>query len=218
MRSKLFTFDSIIIGLALLFCVLGCGEKRGPLPILGERDISDNGDTIYHRIPTFKFIDQDSNSIDNNYYKGKVYVTDFFFTSCPTICPKMAEQMLRIYDNYINDARVMLLSHSIDPVRDSVPRLKDYADKLEVSSDKWSFVTGDRSEIYDIAEDYFSIAMEDEEAPGGFNHSGRLILIDWNGHLRSFADGTDTESVNELMKDIDVLLKELESIKENTRN
>lgn len=204
-------FLSFIIAASLL---QSCSDDK-TLPILGHKEVLASGDTLYHKIPKFSFINQDSVFITNKTYEGKIYVSDFFFTACPTICPQMAAQLLRIYKKYEDNDQVMILSHSIDPVRDSVPRLKDYASKLGVSSDKWSFVTGIRTEIYDIAEDYFSIAMEDDEAPGGFNHSGRIILIDWNGHIRSFCDGTDTGEVNGLMKDIDKLIKEYRETIEN---
>ncbi len=208
-NNVLIGFIAFVLAIA---SIQSCTTEVKPLPILGKKEVSADGDTIYHTIPKFSFVDQDSNYITNRTYKDKVYVSDFFFTACPTICPQMAAQLLRIYNHYEGNDMVKILSHSIDPVRDSVPRLKDYANKLGVSSDKWSFVTGIRTEIYDIAESYFSIAMEDEDAPGGFNHSGRFILVDWDGRIRSFCDGTDKDDVNRLMKDIDNLLAEYSMI------
>lgn len=195
----------------LLFTVLlaACSETSEPesLPVIGNHDIDPNtGDTTYHTIPAFSFVDQDSQEVNNATFTGRAYVADFFFTSCPTICPKVKQQMLRIYDRFENDDRLLLLSHTIDTKRDSVARLKEYADGLAVNSDKWHFVTGDRDEIYDIAEDYLSIAREDPDAPGGFDHSGWVILVDKNGHIRSFANGTVAEKMDELMADIDWLL------------
>ncbi len=187
----------------LLFAA--CQQPPEPLPIIGERDII-NGDTIYHTIPDFAFVNQDSQLVTNETFAGKAYVVDFFFTSCPTICPKTAKQMLRLYEHYQNDDRVLLLAHTVDPVRDSVGTLRNYARNLGVESSKWHFVTGNRGELYKIAEDYFSIAKEDPTAPGGFDHSGRFILVDKNRYVRSFCDGTDPESVDQFMKDIDRLL------------
>jgi protein SCO1/2 len=199
------------ISLFLLVVLLAaCGETSAPesLPIIGNHDIDPNtGDTTFHTIPAFSFVDQDSQVVNNATFTGKAYVADFFFTSCPTICPKVKQQMLRIYDRFEDDDRLLLLSHTIDTKRDSVARLKEYADGLAVDTDKWHFVTGDRDEIYDIAEDYLSIAREDPDAPGGFDHSGWVILVDKSGHIRSFANGTVAEKMDELMADIEWLLE-----------
>jgi len=190
--------------------LVGCNLKRTPeaLPILGNSEIV-NGDTIYHQVRDFSFINQDSQEVNNATFEGKAYVVDFFFISCPTICPMVNKQMLRVYDRFKDDDRLLLLAHSIDTKHDTIPRLKQFAQNLGVSNDKWIFVTGIKDSIYSIANDYFSIAIEDPEAPGGFDHSGRLILVDKNRHVRSFCDGTDPESVDRFMKDIEVLLKEM---------
>ena len=180
-------------------------EKK--LPILGERDFV-NGDTIYATIPAFQFVNQDSAIINNDTYKGKIYIVDFFFTHCPTICPKVKKNMLRIYDRYKSNDNVLQLSHTIDPTRDTIGRLKEYASKLNIDSKKWSLVTGDKFEIYNIANRYFAVAKEDPDAPGGFDHSGNIILVDSKGRVRAFADGTDADAVNKFMLDIDLLLKE----------
>lgn len=201
-----------IITLSLLFltaCNFGPSEEA--LPKLGQYNIDKtSGDTTFHRIPDFAFVNQDSLPVTNATFEDKIYVTDFFFTSCPTICPKTTRQMLRLYERYKDDDRFALLAHSIDVKRDSVPRLKQYATNLEVSAPKWHFITGNKDEIYDIAEDYMSIAKDDPTAPGGFDHSGWLILIDKNRHIRSFCNGTDEEAVTAFMKDIDWLLENME--------
>lgn len=201
----------IVIGLLglLLLVVIGCQPSPGneKLPIIGNQDIID-GDTIYHTVPDFAFVNQDSQLITNATFRDKIYVTDFFFTSCPTICPKMKKQLLRLYAKYEKDDRILLLSHSIDTKRDTVPKLRSYATSLGVSSDKWHFVTGDKDAIFEIADDYFSIAKDDPNAPGGFDHSGRFILVDKNRHVRSFCDGTDPVSVDQFMEDIDRLLEQ----------
>lgn len=203
MKSCIYVFVGISLALSLSQCVEGPDQ----LPILGEKEFV-KGDTVYHTIPDFSFMDQDSQVVNNATFTGKAYVVDFFFTSCPTICPKTTRQMLRIYEKYKNDDRIALLAHSIDTRHDSIPKLKKYADNLEVVSSKWHFVTGDKDKIYDIADDYFSIVLDDPSSPGGFNHSGRLILVDKNRHIRSFCDGTDPASVDKFMIDIDKLLSE----------
>ncbi len=179
-----------------------------PLPILGERDISPAGDTIYPTIPDFQFIDQDGQIVNNATFAGKAYVVDFFFIHCPTICPKVKANGLRVYNKFKDNDGVLMLSHSIDVRNDTVAALKHHAEKLGISSKKWHLVTGDHDAIYGIADNYFSVATEDPSAPGGFDHSGRMILVDKNRHVRSFCDGTNAESVDKFMLDIERLLKE----------
>jgi protein SCO1 len=202
----------MLLSISIAFSLFACGNKEQPrtnLPIIGERlGLTASGDTIFPTIPRFAFVDQNRDTVSNGDFEGKIYVVDFFFTHCPTICPKVTAQMLRVYERYKDSASVGLLSHSIDPKRDSVGRLRDYADKLGVKAPKWHFVTGERDSIYAIADDYFSIAKEDPKSPGGFDHSGRLILVDKKRHVRSFCDGTDAEDVDRFIKDIDNLLRE----------
>ncbi len=197
-----------IVSYTLLLILSAC-QDTSPLPILGNQT-EVNGKIEYHTIRDFSFVNQDSMEVTNQTFAGKAYVSDHFFISCPTICPKLSKSMLRIHDKFKNDNRLLLLSHSIDTKYDTIPRLKKYANNLGVSSDKWHFVTGEKDKIMDIAEDYFNIAFEDKDSPGGYNHSGRLILVDKDRHLRAFCDGTDPASVNNFMKDIEKLLKEME--------
>jgi len=137
-------------------------------------------------------------------------VADFFFTTCPTICPKMTMEMRKLYEKYKEDPQVMFLSHSIDPKRDSVGRLKQYATDLGVFGQKsWYFVTGDRKEIFDIGQQaYFVSAKEDHDEPGGIMHSGAFILIDPQKRIRGIYDGTRDEVVGEVSEAIALLKKE----------
>ncbi|TNE64502.1 MAG: SCO family protein [Bacteroidetes bacterium] len=193
------------LALSLFFSCSPSGPKT--LPILGERDVV-NGDTIYPTIPDFAFIDQDSQVVTNATFKDKIYVVDFFFIHCPTICPKVKANGLRIYNKYRNDDRIGMLSHSIDVKNDTVAALKRHAEKLGIDSRQWHLVTGNHDDIYSIADNYFSVAIENPDAPGGFDHSGRLILVDKNRHVRSFCDGTDAADTDRFMQDIDLLLQE----------
>ncbi len=207
---------SILIFIAILpffVTLVGCSGKsnNNKLPYLGRDEIVErNGqkDTVPHKIDDFRFVDQDSTFITPETFANKIYVADFFFTSCPTICPTMKKQMKRVYKRYEDNPRVAFLSHSIDPEHDSVAVLKKYAKDMGVSSAKWHFVTGKKDSIYSIAQDYMVSAREDESAPGGYVHSGAFILVDENRHIRGVYDGTSKEDVNELMEDIQVLLKE----------
>jgi protein SCO1 len=191
----------------LLFIVFSCTPKQSKLPIYGKFQVV-NEDTVYHTIPPFEFIDQDSNLITNETFEGKWYIADFFFTSCPTICPRVKQQLMRIYEKYEQEDRLKFLSHSIDTKRDSVPVLKKYSDKLGITSERWHLVTGDKSSIYKMAPEYFSIAIEDENSPGGYDHSGYIVLIDPERHIRGFCDGTIPEEVDKFMKIIRVALDE----------
>ena len=201
---------------AILFLPACRQEKvQQALPILGEREVVQRevdgkqvSDTLYTRIPDFAFINQDSQQVTNQTFAGKVYVTDFFFTTCPSICPKMKSQLLRVYEKFKDNPRVMLLSHTIDPRHDTVAVLRDYAQRLQVSSQKWHFVTGEKDAIYGMAMHYLVSAMEDGDQPGGFIHSGHFVLVDANRRIRGIYEGTEAGSVDQLMLDIPVLLKE----------
>lgn len=196
--------------LLLTLIVIACDQQTSSekLPFLGNTIFEEN-DTIYHTIQDFQLVDQDSSIVTNETFTDKIYVADFFFTSCPTICPKMKAQMLRVYEKFENNNQVAILSHTIDPTYDTVALLKDYAERLGVSSDKWKFVTGDQDYIYDLAEkSYISLADEDGNAPGGFVHSGAFLLVDKDRRIRGFYDGTVPEQVDVLLNDIERLLKE----------
>ncbi len=193
--------------LLILLSMCSCQTDSSPLPILGRHDISET-DTVYHRIPDFKFINQDSNYVTNSDLKDNIYISDFFFMSCPSICPIVKKQMLRVYDKYKDNDRVKLVSHTIDPKRDTPEKLKKYAQKLNIDDSVWMFLTGEKGEILDIADDYFVAAFEDPDAPGGFDHSGKMILTDTKRHIRAFAEGTDPEDVDQFLIDIDKLLVE----------
>lgn len=194
---------------AFCFLLSACTEKKvSPLPIFGEKEV-EGTDTIYHTIDSFSFVDQDSTVITNETFKDKIYVADFFFTSCRTICPIMKTQMLRVYDSIQADPDVLLLSHSIDPEYDTVGLLHDYAERLGVKSDKWHFVTGNKDDIYKIAQtSYFATALEDKTEADGFIHSGAFLLIDKESRIRGKYDGTREEDVNRLLADIERLKQE----------
>jgi len=188
--------------------------KGGILPILGERIIErdEHGtptDTIFHRIPDFEFVDQDSQIVTGDLVEGKVYVVDFFFTSCPTICPVMKKNMMNFYHAFEHDDRILMLSHSIDTRYDTPEVLHRYAKNIAVNTDRWKFLTGDRDHLYDMATKYLVAASEDPKAPGGYTHSGNIMLIDTNRHIRGYYDGTKSEHVTMLIADTRRLLTEI---------
>ena len=194
-----------ILPLLALSCVYN--PSQDVLPIIGHRDVV-NGDTIYPTIRPFEFTNQEGDRVSNSDFSNHIYITDFFFTSCPTICPKVKQQMLRVHNKYKDNDRVKLVSFTVDPKRDTPEKLKEYAGKLEVGTPKWHFLTGEKDSLHSISSDYMSIALENPDAPGGFDHSGRLILVDENQHVRAFCNGTDPEEVTVFLKKIDILLNE----------
>jgi protein SCO1/2 len=207
----------ILVG--MLLALGGCGSSGDKLPILGQReavtkvvDGKQVTDSTYQAIPDFAFVSQYGDTVTAKTLDNKIYVADFFFTSCPTICPKMKVQLKRVYERFKGNPDVMLLSHTIDPAHDSVPVLKEFSDNLGVSGKQWLFVTGDREKIYDIGQNsYMVTAQADSTAPGGVVHSGAFILVDKAKHVRGIYDGTTEAGVNKLMADIDRLLAEYKS-------
>jgi protein SCO1/2 len=167
-------------------------------------------DTIYHTVPYFSFTDEDGNEFTRDSVEGKIYIVDFFFTHCPTICPRMSQQLRRVQNllDLKEIDEVMILSHTIDPKNDSVGALKAYAEKLE-AGERWKFLLADKEYTYEMAEKgYFLNAMEDENAAGGFLHSKFFMVIDKQKHIRGVYDGTETEDVNRMVEEIKMLLKE----------
>ncbi len=195
----------------LVSCLLlvSCKEEEKTLPVLGNNKIVD-GEEVPHFIPDFAYLSQDSAIITNEFLKKHIYLADCFFTHCPSICPKVTKQMLRIHDEYKSNDKVKLVSFTLDPKRDTPDRLKMYGDNLDIDHDKWYMLHGDKEATYDLCFEFFISAMDDELAPGGINHSGQIVLVDQQNHIRAFADGTDPEAVDDLLKDIKILLKEIE--------
>jgi len=209
--QNLYTFIFLVV-LSLSSC--DSGSKK--LPILGERDWvkkTVNGkevvDTIYNAIPPFVFANQNGDTVTENIVKGKIYVADFFFTTCPTICPVMKRQMLKVYDQFKANKDVMILSHTIDPEHDTPQVLNKFTKDLGVTGDQWQFLTGPKEKIYEIGlKNYMVVAKEDTTAEGGFLHSGAFILVDQDKHVRGIYDGTTEDGTKKLIADIQTLLNE----------
>ncbi|UTW63616.1 SCO family protein [bacterium SCSIO 12741] len=206
-------WSSLLFALIPFFAACDLGGDE-PLPILGRHLYEtkmENGipsiDTIYYKLPDFELDGHRGSTISQSDLKGKVYVADFFFTSCPSICPIMSKNMLALSETFKGNDQVAFLSVSIDPIHDSVPTLKKYSEKLQVQNPNWHFVTGEKDGIFDLAEAYMVSAMEDSRAPGGYAHSGAFILVDAEGHIRAYYDGTKDEDIPEVERDIKRLLK-----------
>ena len=210
--------NSLIIGFAVILLWSACksGSDKTKLPIYGNRAPVTkmvNGkqvtDTIYQTIPPFKFVNQYGDSISNKTLNGNIYVVDFFFTTCPSICPVMHRNMLKVYETFKNTGNFKIISHTIDPKHDSVPVLKKYANKLGISGNTWWFLRGKKEDIYTIAEKNYLVAVkQDSSAAGGYIHAGYFVLIDKQKRIRGSYDGTDPKQVDQLIDDIKTLQSE----------
>ncbi|OAQ39691.1 electron transporter [Pedobacter psychrophilus] len=196
--------------------LFACNSAPKQLPILGSREPVEkivNGktviDTVYQTIPAFSFMNQDSAIINNDSLKNSIYVADFFFTSCPSICPIMSKNLLTVYEKFKDNQEVRFLSHTIDPKHDTIPVLKKYADKLGVKGTQWSFLLGSKDSVYLLAKDgYMSYSKQNDSIPGGYEHSGYFLLVDKDKRIRGAYDGTDKNQVAQMSKDMDILLTE----------
>jgi protein SCO1/2 len=187
-----------------------------------------DGEVQNRKAPQFSFTNQDGDTITNKDLEGKIYLVDFFFTSCPSICPIMTANLMKIQDRFAHYDNFMILSHTVDPNRDTPKKLKEYADNRRIDSKDWHFLTGEKDSLYSAAFEYLSSAMEDSLAAGGFLHTEYFVLVDKEGILRSredddgniigVYDGTDGHQVRELIDDIKVLIAEYElALKKNNK-
>lgn len=163
----------------------------------------------YHKIANFSLINQNGKIITQNDYKDKIYVADFFFTTCQTICPIMTNNMATIQQQFMDDSQVMLLSHSVTPEIDSVAQLKRYAKLKGVKDSKWNLVTGDKKQIYELARKSY-LAVKSNGDGGDFDmiHTENFMLIDKKRQIRGFYDGTDAKAIDRLLDDIKILKQE----------
>lgn len=207
--------SQLIILVVSLF-MIACNDAK-TLPIYGEREAVitkdkagvERIDTLYQTIPAFKFLNQDSTYITQDTFKGKIYVADFFFTSCTTICPTMHRNLKTVYEDFKDNPDVMFLSHTIDFKYDKPSVLKKYAEKLGIQGGKWQFAYGNKEEVYHLAEkSYLTVVQEDSTARDGYIHQGWFVLIDKQKRMRGAYDGTKTEQVEQLKKDMAILLAE----------
>ena len=163
----------------------------------------------FHKIDDFSLVNQNNEIITNETYDGKIYIADFFFTTCPGICPIMKENMIELQDEFINDNDVLLLSHTVTPEIDSVSVLKKYSQEKGVLDTKWNMVTGDKKQIYNLARKSYLVA-EDIESPRQYDmiHTENFVLVDSKRRIRGFYDGTDSDVMDNLISDIKILKKE----------
>jgi protein SCO1 len=205
---KLFALNTILLLLILALKLSGCQENN--LPLMSENQLAAGQlsgspviQTGYGAIPPFKFLNQDSLWVSNETFAGKIYVAEFFFTSCPTICPRMKTQLLRVYNAFKNNPEVLFLSHTLNPAHDSVPVLRAYAQRLGIAGNKWHVVTGNRERIYNMAQNHYLItASQNSLADKSVIHSSAFILVDQQGTIKDLYNGTNEKDVDRMIHDL----------------
>ncbi len=207
MKLKLILKIFLIYSIVFYF---GCSQKKSSvlLPIYGEKKII-AGDTIYHQIASFNLTNQIDQVVNQNTTKNKIYIANFFFASCQSICPMMSNQLQEVQKAFLADDSVLILSHSVNPLHDTVAVLSNYADTYGAKTNKWHLLTGNKKQIYDLAKtSYLVNAFEDDGSPEGFLHSELFLLIDKKARIRGMYDGTNTAEVKKLIEDVKLLKQE----------
>lgn len=203
----------LLAGVALLLA--SCQQEARRLPILGERDVRENpaggaADTVFATVPAFRAHDQNSRVLTNQSLAGQVYLTDFFFATCPGICPKMNGELLKVYRKFGQSPGLSFVSFTIDPDHDTTAVLRDYAQRLGAPTNtNWRFVRTSKDSVFTLARGLFTAAMPDKAAPGGFAHNGTFALVDDQGHVRGLYDSLNPVEVKRLQDDLPVLLAEV---------
>lgn len=215
-RYKIFAIVFFILSAIIVYIIytLKVPEEKLPVyqPDMVNAELVDSTMQYirkYHKIADFKLINQNGDTITQDYYEDKIYIADFFFTTCLTICPIMTDHMVKIQERIKNDDDVYLLSHTVFPVADSVPVLKKYAEEKGVIDEKWNLVTGDKKEIYNLArKSYLATKSTGDAGPYDMIHTENFVLVDKDRQIRGFYDGTDPEAIETLMHDLKVLKAE----------
>lgn len=204
----------IILNTALMsFLLLACKKNSEPLllPVFGEKKLG-NKDTIYHTVGEFNLTNQYRETITLNTVKNKIYVADFFFATCQSICPEMSKNLASVQKEFEDDNSFLILSHSVNPKHDTIEVLNDYSKVYGAKKNKWHFLTGNKKQIYDLAKNSYLVnAFEDDGSAEGFLHSELFLLVDKQGRIRGMYDGTDNASVVKLIADIKLLKTETSS-------
>ncbi|MFN5794218.1 MAG: SCO family protein [Bacteroidota bacterium] len=205
--TYLLVFTSFLfLGLAIFYKLNDKPIKT--LPIYGQKYFNGK-DSVFHTVKAFKFINQNGDSISEKTFEGSIYVADYFFTTCQSICPIMSTQMQLVAKEFSENKKVKFLSHTVNPENDSVNVLYDYAKAHHANAEQWHFVTGDKKQLYNMArESYLLNAEIGDGGPNDFIHTQNFALIDTHKNIRGFYDGTDKKDVQRLIKDIKTLLKE----------
>lgn len=213
--AKFKIFGLVMLGISVVIIVLfyNALQPKETLPVYQPADF--NPELVapelshvkkYHTIADFSLVNQNGDTITQQDYKDKIYVADFFFTTCLTICPIMTNNMEYLQEQFMDDPQVLLLSHSVTPEIDSVPRLKEYALEKGVVDSKWNLVTGDKKQIYELArKSYLAVKTDGDGGPFDMIHTENFILVDQNRRIRGTYDGTKREEMERLLEDLSIL-------------
>ena len=212
-KYKLFALVFSGISLVIIYLIYDALKPNKRLPIYQPNMVNPElvDSTLldvkkYHTIADFKLVNQNGDTITQDNYQGKIYVADFFFTTCPTICPIMTKNMAQLQGSILDDEEIMLLSHSVTPQIDSVARLKKYAMDKGVVDTKWNLVTGDKKQIYELArKSYLAVKTDGDGGPYDMIHTENFILVDKEKRIRGFYDGTNPEEIKKLEEDLAIL-------------
>lgn len=214
-KYKFFGIVMLVLSLVIIMAIYQVMKPQKTLKVYQPNDVSVElvDSTLqhvkkYHTIGDFKLVNQNGDTITNEDYKDKIYVADFFFTTCVTICPIMTDHMVEIQEALKDDPEVLLLSHSVTPEVDTVAQLKRYALKKGVDDRKWNLVTGDKREIYELARKSYLAAKDVPYNKYDLVHTENFVLVDKRRRIRGFYDGTDPQSIEQLLEDIQILKKE----------
>ena len=212
-KYRLFFMVMLILSIIIIYLFYNALQPQENLPVYQPSMV--NGELVdstlqhvkkYHTIADFSLTNQNGKTITQDNYRDKIYIADFFFTTCPTICPIMTKNMAEIQEKVMDDSDVLLLSHSVTPVIDSVPQLKKYALEKGVNDTKWNLVTGDKKEIYDLArKSYLAVKTDGDGGPYDMIHTENFILVDKERRIRGFYDGTKKEEIEKLLEDLKIL-------------
>lgn len=208
--TLIFLFFFTLIFVPILYYLV---KPKSQLPVFNPVDVNPRlvDDAVRnisrdHRIGDFHLINQNGDSISKSDFEGKIYVADFFFTRCQTICPVMAVNMSELQEYYKEDEELKFLSHSVTPDIDSVPILRAYADKNGAIDGKWDITTGKKKHIYELArKSYFAVLDEGDGGDQDFIHTEQFVLIDKKNQIRGFYDGTDAAEIDRIIEDIEIL-------------
>lgn len=204
----LFALFGLVIPAAAYVLVNWYSHNYAKLPVLGPAKII-NGKQVSHQVSDFHLLNQAGETRSTDNWKGKIVIADFFFTHCPTICPKMTASLRKVQDAYAGDKEILINSFSVDPERDSPEQLTKYTIKFKIDNRNWDLLTGSKPEIYKLARNSFLIVATDGDGgPNDFIHSEKLVLLDKQKRIRGYYDGTSDTEVNQLITDIKKLKNE----------
>lgn len=195
-----FIFAVLLLPVAAFAMYNWYENKFEKLPVYGKEN---------QRIQSFSFINQDEKQTTLEDFNNKIIISDFFFSHCPVVCPKMTKSLKKVQNEFTNDKNIHILSFTVDPERDNAAQLKDYSQRFGINTNQWTLLTGDKKELYKLARNSFMIAVTDGDGgPDDFIHSEKLVLVDAQRRIRGYYNGTNEKEVNKLLNDIKKLKNE----------